>query len=129
MLAVALIRSITSNNDKIAIQASIPLVWAFVLTTFEALVFYPIMLNRSKHKVTLHGLRRLALVGLAAALTILFHMLAIELALVAYVISIKRLSVLFSVVFGYFVFRERGMKERLLGASIMIGGVLLISLL
>lgn len=86
------------------------------------------MLARSKERVRRRHLRPLAFVGLAAAATVLFHMLAINLALVAYVISIKRLSVLISVVFGFLIFREHGIRERLLGATVMISGVLLISL-
>jgi len=55
-------------------------------------------------------------------------MLAINLTLVAYVISIKRLSIIFSVIFGFLLFKEKGFKERLTGAIIMVLGVILITL-
>ena len=55
-------------------------------------------------------------------------MAAINLTLVAYVVSVKRTSAIMSVLFGYFIFKERGIKERLIGATIMIIGVLLIVL-
>jgi uncharacterized membrane protein len=48
---------------------------------------------------------------------------------VAYVISIKRTSVIISILFGYLIFKEKGIKERLLGAVIMVIGVLFITLL
>ena len=55
-------------------------------------------------------------------------MLAISLTLVAYVISIKRVSVVFGVLWGHFIFKEGGIKERLIGTSIMVMGVGLITL-
>jgi len=55
-------------------------------------------------------------------------MKAISLTLVAYVIAIKRTSVIISVIFGHSIFKEKGIKERLLGAIIMVIGVLFITL-
>lgn len=55
-------------------------------------------------------------------------MIAISLILVAYVISIKRVSVVFCVLWGHFIFKERGIKERLAGTSVMVLGVVLITL-
>ena len=55
-------------------------------------------------------------------------MTAINLTLVAYVISIKRTSTIMSVFAGYLVFKEKGVKERLIGTVIMIIGVLFITL-
>jgi len=67
-------------------------------------------------------------IGLFSALSLIFQMAAINLTLVAYVISIKRTSAIMSVLFGYLIFKERGIKERLIGVTIMIIGVLLIVL-
>jgi uncharacterized membrane protein len=61
-------------------------------------------------------------------MTSIFQMTAINLTLVSYVISIKRTSVIMSVLFGYFIFKEKGLKERLTGTSIMVIGVLSIAL-
>jgi len=54
---------------------------------------------------------------------------AVTMTLVPYVISIKRTSVIFSSLYGFFIFKERFIKTRLLGVVIMVAGVLLISLL
>ena len=48
--------------------------------------------------------------------------------IVAHVISIKRISVFFSVLLGHFIFHEEGIKERSIGAAIMIVGVVFITL-
>ena len=50
------------------------------------------------------------------------------LTLVAYVIAIKRTSVCFGVLWGHLIFHEKGMKERLTGAVVMVLGVVLIVL-
>jgi drug/metabolite transporter (DMT)-like permease len=43
-------------------------------------------------------------------------------------ISIKRTSLLFSIFYGYILFKEENIRERLLGSFFMLGGALLISL-
>ena len=48
--------------------------------------------------------------------------------LVSYMISVKRMSLLFSVIFGKVFFREEHLKERLLGSFAMLVGVILILL-
>lgn len=66
--------------------------------------------------------------GVATALTIAAQMTALTLTLAAYVIAIKRTSILFAVLAGHLFFGERSLKERLAGASIMLCGFLLITL-
>jgi drug/metabolite transporter (DMT)-like permease len=70
----------------------------------------------------------LVIMGLLSTLTSIFQIYAITLTLVAYVIAIKRTSVVFSVLWGHYIFHEKGVKERLLGASIMVMGVVCIVL-
>jgi uncharacterized membrane protein len=55
-------------------------------------------------------------------------MQALTLTFVVRVIALKRTSVLMGVLFGHFIFKEKDIQERLLGAGIMIVGVLFISL-
>jgi len=60
--------------------------------------------------------------------SILFHMLAIQLAPVASMIALKRFSVLFGVLYGRLMFRETGVGSRLAGAALMlIGGGLIVA--
>jgi len=56
------------------------------------------------------------------------HTLAISLIQAAYMISVKRTSLLFGVLLGAILFKEREIRERLTGAGIMMCGVLLIGL-
>jgi len=74
------------------------------------------------------NIKILVIMGLLSTLTSIFQIYAITLTLVAYVIAIKRTSVVFSVLWGHYIFHEKGVKERLLGASIMVMGVVCIVL-
>jgi len=57
------------------------------------------------------------------------HAYAIALAKAAYMIALKRLSVLFGVIYGGLLFRETHMKIRLSGVVLMLAGTVLILLL
>ncbi|WP_286242545.1 EamA family transporter [Methanobacterium ferruginis] len=86
--------------------------------------------GRDKDNIVLIQQNRkiLVIMGLLSTLTSIFQIYAITLTLVAYVIAIKRTSVVFSVLWGHYIFHEKGVKERLLGASIMVMGVVCIVL-
>jgi uncharacterized membrane protein len=129
MLLVALIWSITSNFDKIGIGHSSPIFWAVTVNVFIALVLLSIMLYRSGNNMRYIRTNFVALlpIGVCAAATSIFQMVAISLTLVVYVIAIKRTSAIMSVLFGHFVFKEKGVRERLTGAVTMLAGVLCIA--
>ena len=57
------------------------------------------------------------------------HLKAISLVEVSYMVSVKRLNILFGVVFGAVFFMETNIKERFLGATVMVLGIILISIL
>ena len=136
MLIVAFLWSITSNIDKIGVQDSSPIFWAISVNAFVALILFPVALFRLRklkpsftNGKLFQGLKTLVPIGLVAALMLACQMTAINMALVVYVISIKRISAVISVLFGHFIFKEKNIKERLLGSAIMIVGVLFITLL
>ncbi|MDO8265272.1 MAG: EamA family transporter [Candidatus Parcubacteria bacterium] len=130
MLLVAFIWSITSNFDKIGVQNSSPIFWVISINFMLILGMLPIMLYKSQKPTTqiMRGKKILLLMGLFSAISVIFQMTAINLTLVAYVISIKRTSVVMGVIFGALIFKEKGIKERLIGAVIMVISVLIIGL-
>lgn len=130
MLIVAFLFSITSNIDKIGVQNSSPIFWAFSINLFVMLVLIPLIFFKSEHDLSSikTDFKVLFPIGFFSALTIIFQMIAISLTLVAYVISIKRASVIFGVLWGYFIFNEKNVGERLTGTSVMVIGVALITL-
>jgi uncharacterized membrane protein len=130
MLITAFLWSITANFDKIGVRNSSPLFWSITLAAFAVLVLFPVMLYQSQRAIKQIPMRLRALlpIGFFGAMTAILQMTAISLTLVAYVIAIKRTSAVMSVVWGHLIFKEKGVKERLVGAGIMVVGVLLISL-
>ena len=130
MLLVAFIWSITSNFDKIGLQNSSPIFYGIAINIFITIGITPFVLFKSKKNIKQipKNLKSLIPVGVFHGLMIIFHMIAISMTLVAYLISIKRTSAIISVLFGAIIFKEKGLKERILGAIIMIIGVLCIML-
>lgn len=128
-LLVAFIWSITSNFDKVGVQNSSPIFWAISIFFTISILLLPMVLLKSRqhlYKVKI-GWLKLAFYGMLNSLAMGCQMVAINLTLVAYVIAVKRTSAVFSVVLGNIILKEEGIKERLLGAGIMVFGVFLIT--
>lgn len=130
MLGVAFLWSFTANIDKIGVQNSSPIFWSISMTCFVAVMMFPFMLYFSDQPFGLISRQMKALIplGLFNAFTFIAQMTAINLALVAYVIAIKRSSTILSVFWGHLFLKEKGLRERLPGVMIMVAGVLLISM-
>jgi uncharacterized membrane protein len=94
---------------------------------FLAAVLLPVMLSRKGAGEAPKRLKALLPIGMASAFGLIFQMTAISMALVAYVISIKRTSAVISVLFGRLFFNEKSTRERLAGAMVMVLGVALIT--
>ena len=65
--------------------------------------------------------------GLFESLRFIFALMALELVLVSFVVSVARSSIIFSTLYGYLFFQEKRIKERLLGGLIIVLGVFMIS--
>ena len=128
MLLVSWIYSITSVIGKIGVLHSNP--YFFASTYFIALFLLMSALMPFMTRVTVKRLRGFNFKGLILgaiyAIMIFSHMLAISQVEAAYMVSIKRTSLLFGILYGAWWFREERIGERLLGAIIMLAGVFLI---
>ena len=130
MIIVAFIYSITSSLGKVGVEHSSPMFFGATYFTVVTLAFTPLIIfNRGaftlKRKFNLKYLY-VALSGLFFALMIISHMYAIDIANVAYMISIKRSSLLIGSLYGFIFFREKQVLERLVGAVLMFAGFVLI---
>ncbi|MBI2625979.1 MAG: EamA family transporter [Candidatus Nealsonbacteria bacterium] len=129
-LIVALIYSVSSNFNKIAVANSSPITYLVFVQMISALVFITIIFLKSDQKFAgiKSGWKMLLAVGLFTALSLFAQMTALTLAMVPYVISLKRTSAVFSVILGFIAFKERNIKPKLIGSILMMAGVLLISI-
>ncbi len=127
MLMVALIYSITSNFGKMGVLYSSPAFFAATYFSCLAAVLYFLLERNVKFREIFK--RELLVVGGLYSLMITFHFMAVKLIDVSYMISIKRSSLLFGIIFGVFFLKEKGLKEKLLGGILMCIGITVIALL
>lgn len=130
MICVALLYSFTASFGKKAIEHSSPLFFAVTYFIALTVLFAPIAfwMARSDLKNFIRGkqFRGLFLPGIFYAVMASSHMLAMKLTKVAYMISVKRLSLIIGITYGYFLFKEENIRERLLGAILMFIGFVMV---
>ncbi|MBI4114605.1 MAG: EamA family transporter [Candidatus Niyogibacteria bacterium] len=127
MLAGAAIISISIVSAKFLFQYVSPLQFVFYMDALLVIVYTPLMV---RHISTFRKgkWQNLALMSGAYTAGTILHFVGLSLLFAAYYISIKRLSILFDVIFGKVVHQEEHFYERLSGAALMVGGVVLIVL-
>lgn len=129
MILVSLIYSITASLGKMAIELSSPIFFGSVFFTAVVIAFTPLALLKNKGGFKeLNGqvFKSALLPGIFYSFMIISHVIALSLTRVAYMISVKRLSLLIAVVYGYYLFNESGISERLLGSILMLAGFVVI---
>jgi uncharacterized membrane protein len=117
ILLVVLIWSITANLDKVGVSSSSPIFWSFSMSVGLGVLG----LLALKFRISFNF--PFLYLSLADTLSTLFQMIAISLIPVPYVISIKRLNVLFSSLWGIIFLGE---SANLIGILFMILGGLII---
>jgi len=129
MFCVAVLYSVTATYGKVAIIKSSPLFMTILYFSLLAAGFTLIVLftERNNYKTLFeHPVQKLS-IGLAMALMAITHFTAIGMIQVAYMISIKRLSLLFAIIYGALLFKETNLRERLLGGLFIIAGAAFIA--
>jgi len=130
MLAVAFIYSITSVLGKGALQYVAPPFFAafyFFLLAIASLILFsanePRLISVLWRRPGPH-----LLVGLTMAAMVMTHLLAIRQIEVAYMIAVKRISLVFGILFGALLFREPHLLRHLSAGLLMVFGVIIIAL-
>jgi drug/metabolite transporter (DMT)-like permease len=129
MLLVSFVYSITAPIGKVAILHSNPWFFAAVYNLALSVVIvslWPVAAGTERARGIFARPGPMLLIGLMAAMENFAHMMAIAQVEAAYMIAVKRLSLLFGVLYGACWFGEENIRERLAGAAIMIAGVFLI---
>lgn len=131
MLIVSFIFSISAVLGKLAILHSS--VMFFQMSFFAVLNILILLIFRIFRKIRPGVLFRHPVKGLVAGILmyghVFFHGYGISMTKAAYMISIKRLSIVFGVIFGGLVFHEENMLMRFLGALLMFSGAVVILLM
>jgi drug/metabolite transporter (DMT)-like permease len=129
MLSISFLYAFTAPIGKIAVLHSNPwfftAVYNLVLTAF-IVSFWPVTARGNGAPGIFCRPGPMLLLGLVASIENFCHMMAIAQVEAAYMIAIKRMSLLFGVLYGARWFGEEKIAERLAGAAIMVAGVFLI---
>ncbi len=130
MLIVSLLFAFSAVIGKKAMLHSSPVF--FTMSFFAVHNFVIVVLLLALGTVKTGNLREAPMKGAAAGLLLFFHALfhgwAVVLTKTAYMISMKRLSVLFSIIYGGLLFKEDNLLIRFTGAAFMVMGAVMISL-
>lgn len=129
-LAIVVLWSISAPLDKVAVSQAGALTYAAVREVLLAACLLPFACRWGDPRAVIRsdGVRRLAPVGILSAGTWLLQVGALALTATAHVISTKRLSVVFSVLWGWWCFKEESLRTRLSGALVLCAGSALILL-
>jgi drug/metabolite transporter (DMT)-like permease len=130
MLAVAFIYSLTSVLGKGALQYVPPVVLGpFYFVLLGALTIAVLAVRRPDAVRALWRRPGVNLaVGLMMAVMVVTHFLAVAGVEVAYMIAVKRMSMIFGILYGALLFRERGLGRHLAAGTLMVAGAALIVL-
>ncbi len=126
MFLVALIFSININIGKIMANHSNPVFLGgfYIIALTISLLIY-LIISRKTHAIkNLNGSPILFLmIGIFLSLSVICHFIAVTMTNVAYMVSVKRTSILFSIIFSAVFLREIYVLQRFFGAAIMLTGV------
>lgn len=128
MLFVAFLWSISSVYDKIWVQNSSSIFWLLVLKLSSMGVIWIFLFCFKKNYTLPQKVIPLFFLSFIGTIGLFFQMLALQILPVMYVISLKRLSSVFSVVTWHFFFKEKGFKYRITWSLIMFVGIILLIL-
>ncbi|MBP6859159.1 MAG: EamA family transporter [Candidatus Magasanikbacteria bacterium] len=124
---VVILWGITSVFDKIAIQHSNPLFYLGAANIVYTLALFPFVIFKpGRLQIAITNYKKFLPVGFFYAVSTGLQFLALPFTLVSYVLSIKRASSVFGVIWGKFFFNETNLRERMFGSLIIIAGVILI---
>jgi drug/metabolite transporter (DMT)-like permease len=129
MLGVAVIYGVTSVLGKGAMQhmsfASFG-AYYFALVGTATLIAFALWQPNSLRTLVRPRPAHLLVAGLMGVM-VLTHFMALALTETAYMIAVKRLSILFGIVLGALFFAERHLARNLFAGALMVGGVALIA--
>ena len=128
MLMAAIVYSVTSVMGKgatVFVKPEIFGAFYFSIIGFAALLL-ALFFKPSSFRVIRHNPGHSLLVGACLAVMVVCHFLSIAQIEVAYMIAVKRTSLLFGIILGAVFFAERQLSQHFIAGAIMVAGVAII---
>lgn len=128
MLSVAAIYSFTSVAGKGAMQYATPQSFGpfYYVLIGSVMVLITAFYQPRKLGVLLRRPLPTLFIGALMAVMVVTHFLALAMVEVAYMIAVKRTSLLFGIVLGAVLFKERHLGQHFVAGALMVAGVALI---
>ena len=131
-LLSAVFAALTSILAKLGISGVESNLGTAIRTGVVLLMAWAIVLAKGKQRGIRHIDRRellfIALSGIATGASWLFYYYSIRNGIVSVVVPIDKLSIIVTVVFSYFIFKEKLSRKALLGLCLMVLGTLLMAI-
>jgi len=129
MFIVSLMWSFAATFDKVAVLSSSPFFYLVVFNISFFLFYMPYLYHENPDFISevKSCFPQLVLLGALGGLMVIFQMTALKAALVSYVIAIKRSGMLFTMLIGHFLFKEKAGAARVIGTLLMVAGIFMIS--
>ena len=130
MVIVAFLYSLCANLGKIGVNLSNPAYYMFMFYLIYSILLFIVFFKNIKSNIIVlrKNLNYFALAGFSTAASEILIGITYKYSIVPYIISLKRASILFSVLIGVFLFKEKNFKQAIIGSAIMLIGVLIITL-
>ncbi|HMC61623.1 MAG TPA: EamA family transporter, partial [Candidatus Solibacter sp.] len=130
MLLVSMIFSLTNPLDKKLVVMSDVFTEAFCYGVGLCISFFLLgRLQKADFGAAIErNVKWVSLAALSDAVSLLFQLASYAFIQVAIVVSIKRAGIILSVAAGWLFFRERGITDKVIAASVMFCGVLILYL-
>jgi uncharacterized membrane protein len=126
MLIVAVLYSITANFGKMGVVYSSPAFFGAVYFTilFIILGIWCAYADSIKNIFT----KNIVTMEITQGIMITFHMLAVAIAPISYMVAVKRSSMLIGIIFGSVSFGEKNLLQHGIAALIILTGIGIISI-
>ena len=124
---VAILWAISSNFYKIGMVNSSPIFFIFSLNVLISILLFPFMLRETRFSKLKNNWKRIIPLGILSAGTSIFQWTAASMTLIVYALSIKRLSILISVIGGIFLFKEKKSFQRIIATIVILSGIYLVT--
>lgn len=128
LIAALLFSFVGPFLKKAVLSSSVPFtVVIYLILSTAILTPFFILSKGNKIEECRKNFILLAITGILLFLVLLTVNLAFQLALTAYVVSIKRFSVPFTILLGYYFFKEKGIIKNLTAGMVMVIGAFLVA--
>ncbi len=129
MLITAMIYSVTSVLGKGALSYTTPLFFGTFYYVFLGAVVLLMFVVRGGNPVSLlsKNIKPHLLIGLFMAVMVITHFIAIQHVEVAYMIAVKRASLLFGILYSVILFHEKARANQFIAGGLMVAGVYLVA--